>query len=106
MFSKAELTTFPFRSGKIMTSLLHLCSGGARPGDIFPLYFIETANYLTMKISTVFHKLVRTGGFSICWRVDDITPVSKSGSTNSCPSDYHPVTITFFLSKVFKQLFS
>ena len=40
----------------------------------------------------------------MCWRVGNITPVRKSGSANSCPSDYCPVTITPVLSKVFEHL--
>ena len=77
------------------------CAG---PDGIFPLFFVKTANYLAPKISTALHKLVRIGGFSICWRVGNITPVPKSGSANSCPSDYHPITITLVLSKVFEGL--
>ena len=70
----------------------------------FSLFFVKTANYLAPKISTVLGKLVRIGGFSMCWRVGNITPVPKSGSTNSCPSNYCPITITPVLSKVFKPL--
>ena len=40
----------------------------------------------------------------MCWRVGNITQVSKSGSANSYPSDYHPITITLVLSKVFEHL--
>ena len=40
----------------------------------------------------------------MCWRVGNITPVTKSGSANSCPSDYRPITITPVLSKVFERL--
>ena len=40
----------------------------------------------------------------MCWRVSNITPVPKSGSANSCPSDYRPNTITPVLSKVFERL--
>ena len=40
----------------------------------------------------------------MCRRVGNITPVPKSGSANSCHSDYHPVTITPVLSKVFECL--
>ena len=67
--------------------------GGAGPDGTFPLFFIKTANYLAPKISTVLHKLVRLGGFSMYWRVGYITPVPKSGSANSCPSDYHPCLV-------------
>ena len=102
-FAEAELTPFAFRSGKVKKLLLELDPyGGAGPDGIFPLFFIKTANYLTPKISTVLRKLVRIGGFSMCWRVGNITPVPKSGSTNSCPSDYRPITVTPVLSKVFE----
>ena len=47
---------------------------------------------------------VRAGSFSLCWRLGNITQVSKSGSANSCLSDYCPVTITLVLSKFFEQL--
>ena len=71
---------------------------GARPDDIFLLLFMKIADYLALKISAVLRK---AGGLSMCWKVGNITPVSKSGSTNSCPSDYCLCTITPVLSKVF-----
>ena len=105
MFPEAELTTFAFRSGEVKKLLLELDPyGGAGLNGIFHLFFIETANYLAPKISTVLRKLVRIGGFSMCWRVGNITPVPKSGNANSCPSDYRPITITPVLSKVFERL--
>ena len=39
-----------------------------------------------------------------CWRVGNITPLSKCGSSSSCPSDYRPITITPVLSKVYERL--
>ena len=103
-FPEAELT-FAFHSGEVKNSLLELDPyGGAGPDGIFPLFFVKTANYLAPKISTVLHKLVRIGGFSMCWRVGNITPVSKSGSVNSYPSDYRLINITPVLSKVFERL--
>ena len=103
-FPEAELT-FAFHSGEAKKLLLELDPyGGTGPDGIFPLFFVKTANYLVPKISTVLRKLVRIGGFSICWRVGNITPVPKSGSENSCPSDYRPITITPVLSKVFECL--
>ena len=103
-FPKAELTKFAFCSGDVQKLLLELDPyGNAGPDGIFPLFFVKTANYLAPKISTVLHKLVRIGGFSMCWRVGNITLVPKSGSANSCP-DYRPITITPVLSKVFEHL--
>ena len=40
----------------------------------------------------------------MCWRVGNVTPVPKSGSANSCPSDYRPITITPVFSKVCERL--
>ena len=104
-FPEAELTAFAFYSGEVKKLLLELDSYGcAGPDGIFPLFFIKTAIYLAPKISTVLCKLVRIGGFSMCWRVGNISPVPKSGSANSCPSGYRPITITPVLSKVFERL--
>ena len=91
-FPEAELT-FAFGSGEVKKLLLELDPyGGTGPDGIFPLFFVQTANSLAPKFSTVLHKLVSIGGFSMCWRVGNITPVPKSGSANSCPSDYRPIT--------------
>ena len=99
--SLAKLTIFAFRSGEVKKLLLELDPyGGIGPDGIFSLFFVKTANYLAREISTVLRKLVRIGGFSMCWRVGNITPVRKSGSVNSCPSDYRPITITPVLSKI------
>ena len=104
-FPEAELTTFVFRSGEVKMLLLEVDPyGGAGPDDIFPLFFVKTASYLAPKISTVLRKLVRIGGFSMCWRVGNITPFPKYGSANSCPSDYRRITITPVLSNVFECL--
>ena len=87
--------TFPFCSGEVKKLLF----------DVDPFSGAEPdGNYLAANISTSLCKLVRTGGFSMCWRVGNITLVPKSGSANSCPSDYCPITIATVLSKDFKRL--
>ena len=40
----------------------------------------------------------------MCWRVGNITLVTKCGSANAYPSVYHPITITPVLPKVFESL--
>ena len=96
--------TFAFCSGEVKKLLLELDPyGGAGPDGIFPLFFVKTASYLFPKISPVLRKLVGIGGFSMCWRVANITLVPKSGSAKSCPH-YCPITITPVLSKVFERL--
>ena len=67
-FPGANLAAFAFCSGEIKKSLFKLdpygCGG---PNGIFPLSNIETADYLAPKIATVFHKVIRGGGFSVRW---------------------------------------
>ena len=97
-FPESVLTTLTFQA-----LLLELDPyGGAGPDGIF--FFIKTANHLAQKISTVFCKLMRVGGSSICSRIGNITPVCESGSANSCLSDYCPIAITFVLFKFFEHL--
>ena len=88
-FPEAELTAFAFRCGEVKKLLLELDPyGGAGPDGSFPLFFVKTAYYLAPEIPTVLHKLIRIVGFSMCWKVGNITPVPKLGSANSCPPDY------------------
>ena len=65
----------------------------------FLLSFIITCSYAAFEIVTVFHVLVKVGGFSVCWRLENIMPVSKFGSANSYPSYYRPITFTPVLSR-------
>ena len=57
--------------------------------------FVKTLNYLTPKI-IIFCIIIMAGGFSTCWQVGNITPVSKSSGPNTCPSDYHHHFFFFF----------
>ena len=106
-FPEAELTTFALRFGEVKKLLLELDPyDGAGPDGVFPLFFVKTANCNTWlrKYLLFCVNQVRIRGFSMCWRVGNITLVPKSRSANSCPSDYHPITITPVLSKVFECL--
>ena len=94
----------------------------SRKGKICPFYVLihkkrkQSKNSLTITrscfpeaarpegISTPLCKLVKIGGFSMHWRIGNITLVPKCGSTNSCPSDYYPVTSIPVLFKVFEFL--
>ena len=68
--------------------------GSAGHDGNFPLFFVKTANYLATKIATVLRKLDRIGGFSMCWKVGNVTPVPKAGSANSHLSGYRHIIIT------------
>ena len=102
---EARLTTIAFRSSEIEQLMLNLDPyGGSGPDGMFPLFFIKTAHFLAPKIAVVFRKLTREGKFSLFWRIANITPTSKSVTAGSCPSDYHPISITPILSKLFERL--
>ena len=104
-FPESKLTGMAFRSREIKDLLLDLDAyGGAGPDGIFPLFLKKTANVLSTKIAVILRKYARAGNFSMCWRVGNVSPLSKCGSGSSCPSDYHPITITPVLSKVFERL--
>jgi hypothetical protein len=100
------LTTFAFRSSEVKRLLLDLDSyGGTDPLGMFPLFFKKLANVLAPKLSVLFRKLIRLGGFSECWRVANVTPVPK-GSPSPLVTNYRPISITSVLSKVFERLLS
>ena len=104
-FPEVKLSKLAFRSKEIEKILLDLDSyGGAGPDGIFPLFFKKTSKVLSPKLGVIFRKDSRLGAFSFGWRVGNITPLSKSGSSSSCPSDYRPITITPILSKVYERL--
>ena len=106
-FPEPRLTALAFRSREIRDLLADLDShGGAGPDGIFPLFLKKTADVLAPKVAVIFRKSARGGNFGICWRVGNVTPLSKSGSGSSSPSDYRPITITPVLSKVFERLLS
>ena len=104
-FPEAKLTGLAFRSREVKTLLLDLDAyGGAGPDGIFPLFLKKAADVLSPKVAVILRKLARAGNFSLCWRVGNVSPLSKCGSGSSCPSDYRPITITPILSKVFERL--
>ena len=104
-FPEAKLTALAFRSHEIKNLLLDLdAHGGAGPDGIFPLFFKKCSDILSPKVAVIFRKCARLGNFSSCWRVGNVTPLSKCGSGSSCPSDYRPITITPVLSKIYERL--
>ena len=99
-FPVPKLTTLVFRSWEIRSLLLDLDDyGSAGPDGIFPLFFIKAAQYLAIKISVIFHKLIRASRFSLCWRNYNMILVPKAGNADTCPSNYHQISITPVLSK-------
>lgn len=98
--------SFAFRSKEVAGLLMNLDKhGGMDPSGCFPLFFRETASVLAPKLSCIFRKLLRGGGFPAQWRVADITPIPK-GPVSSLLSGYRPISITPVLSKIYERLIS
>ena len=57
------------------------------------------------RLSVVFRRLVRLGGFPACWRQANVTSIPK-GPPSSSVANYRPIPITSVLYKVFERLVS
>ena len=65
----------------------------------------KTAEVPAPRLAVVFRRLLRLGSFPVCWRVANVTPILK-GPPSSSASNYRPISLTHFLSKVFERLVS
>ena len=72
---------------------------------MFPLFLKETAEVLATPLTVVFLRLLRLGGFPVCWRLANVTPIPK-GPPSSSASNYRPISLTPIPSKVFERLVS
>ena len=61
-------------------------------------FFIKIADFAALRVSVVLHKLARMSSFASCWRCGNVTPLSKSVSPSSIPSEYSPLSINPVLS--------
>ena len=64
---------------------------------MFPHFLKKTAEVLAPRLTVVFRLLLRLGSFPVCWRVPNVTPISKGPPTSSA-SNYRPVSLTPILS--------
>ena len=60
---------------------------------MFPLFLKRTAEVLAPRLAVVFRRLLRLGSFPVCWRVANVTPISKS-PPSSPASNYRPIFLT------------
>ena len=101
-----SLTTFVFRSNEVRRLLLDLDPyGGTDPLGMLPLFIKKTADVMTPCLSVVFRRLVHLGSFPACWRQANVTPIPK-GPPSSSVANYHQISITSVVSKVFELLVS
>lgn len=104
-FPDSRLRSVAFKSAEVKKYLLELDSyGGIDPDGFFPLFLKKIAVVLAPKLSVIFRLLLKSGSFPLCWRKANVTPIPKGASATSCPSEYHPISITPILSKVFERL--
>lgn len=103
-FPQPAITSFAFRSSKVLSILSGLDShGGVDPNGIFPLFLKENRRFLAPKLSVIFRKLIRTGSFPYEWRHANVIPIPKSSSSVH-PEDFRPISITPCISKIYEKL--
>ena len=80
--------------------------GGTDPFCMFPIFFLNRiADVLAHRLAVVFRRLLRSGSFSVCWRVANVTQIAK-GPPSSSVANYRPISVTPIMSKVFERLVS
>ena len=98
-----SLTTFAFGSREVGRLLLDLDPyGGTDPLGMFPIFLKKTADIMAPRLSVVFRRLVRLGGFPACWRQANVTQTPK-GPPSSSVVNYRPISMTSVLSYVFER---
>ena len=101
-----SLPTVAFRSREVKQLLPDLDSyGGTDPLGMFNMFLERTAEVLAPHLAVVFWWLLHLGSFPVCWRVANVTPITK-GPPSSSASNYRPISLTPILSKVFDHLVS
>ena len=72
--------------------------GGYDPDEMFPLFYLQVARELTLKLTITFRHLLNWGSFSACWRVADVVSVPKD--FGYC----RPISTAPILSNVFLKI--
>ena len=79
-------------------------SMGSGPDGI-PNFFLKAGlPILAESLCDIFNLSLATGVFPDCWKVARVAPIFKNGEQND-RSNYRPISILPFLSRVFKKLF-
>ena len=72
---------------------------------MFPLFLQMVADIIAPKLSIIFRGFIRRGSFPECWRPTNVTAILKDAPPNN-RRNYHPISITPILSKVYEKLVS
>ena len=60
----------------------------------------DTASCISLPLSLIFNSSLSTGIFLLDWKNSNIVPIHKLKTSPSSPSDYHPISLLFLLSKI------
>ena len=67
--------------------------GGTDSLGMFSFFLKRTADVMAPRLSVVFRRVVRQGGFLPCWRQANVIPFPK-GPPSSYVANYRPISIT------------
>ena len=105
-FPQSRWNSLAFRTPVLLRLLLDLDTyGGVDPLGVFPLFLKMVADIIAPKSSIIFLGLMRRGSFPECWRSTNVTAIPK-GDTSPARENYHPISITPILSKMYEKLVS
>jgi len=99
--NNANVLNDPFELSEIKQSILRLKNGKSCGDDGIPSEFYKfSVDYISPIQLVLFNKILDTGCFPKSWGHSVITPIHKSGPTNS-PGNYRGISITNILYKIF-----
>ena len=99
-----ELKTFRVKRNRVQRVLERLdeCKSVGLDG-VSPRVLKRCAAALSLPITRLFQKIVRSGVFPEAWKVARVTPIHKKGPTSS-PSNYRPISVLPTLSTTFERV--
>ena len=78
--------------------------GGSDPDNIFPLFLMKIADFISSKLAKIFRALLTSGSFLESWRIANVTPIPKGSTPVEFPLEYRPISITPIILKIFEKL--
>ena len=63
----------------------------------------ETASVIAPSLSKFFNCSLSQGCFPACWKLSNVIPVLKPGSSNSSLCGYRPISLSSIISKVLEK---
>ena len=105
-FPQSRWNSLAFRTPVLLRLLIDLDTcGGVDPLCVFPLFLKMVADIIAPKLGISFRGLISRRSFPECWQSTNETAIPK-GASFPDTENYRPMSITPFLSKVYKKLVS